>query len=79
MSEIENLKWQEVTSLGNDKEQGSRWDSRCPNHAIDAYSYWLVDHLEAPGMPKPSKPWDGKIKGTYIRPSVKEEDENDWT
>lgn len=78
MDEAGQLKWSEVASpSGDEKQQGATWDSRYPNHAIDMYSYFLINHLTNPDRPRERKPWEGKIPGTYIEPSpVANEDDN---
>ncbi len=77
VKEATNLKWLEVASPSGEKQQGAVWDPRYANHAIDMYTYFLVDHLESPAVPDPAKPWKGKVPGTFIRPSpVQDEDDN---
>jgi phage terminase large subunit-like protein len=78
VKEVENLKWDETLSPTGDKQQGGRWDSKYPNHAIDTFTYYLVDHLEKPDKPKDGKPWEGKIPGTFIPPVEEEENSGDF-
>lgn len=80
VKEIENLKWSEVASPSvSEKQQGARWDERYPNHAIDAFTYFLVYHLDAPQAPGAPRPGEGKIPGTFIPPSIQAEEENVWS
>ncbi len=79
MHEAGTLKWSEVASAsGEEKQQGGTWDTRYANHAIDMYTYFLVDHLTSPDRPRERKPWEGKLPGTFIEPSVIDEETNDW-
>lgn len=79
VKEAEGLKWNEVASpTSGDKQQGAMWDPRYPNHAIDMYSYFLVDHLDKPGAPGQPDPTAGKIPGTFIPMSVPDDEENQW-
>ncbi len=72
VSEVESLKWDETLGPMGDKQQGARWDPKYANHAIDTFSYYLVDHIDKPERPNPKKPWEGKIPGTYIPPAEEE-------
>lgn len=80
-SEANSLKWAEVASaIGKEKVQGSTWDIRYANHAIDMITYFISYHIEAPERPK-NDPLANKIPNTYIRPSpVKDEESEsgDW-
>lgn len=78
VKEVELLKWDEKKGPTDEMQQGPRWDPRYPNHSIDTFSYYLVDHLEAPERPAKKKPWEGKIPGTYVPPAIIEE-ETGWT
>lgn len=79
VKEVEQLKWAEKASaIGKEKQQGDTWDVRFANHSIDMLSYWLVDHLEKAERPAAPKIGEGKLPGTYVRPSVEEEDEGDF-
>lgn len=80
VKEMEGLKWSEVASaVGKEKQQGATWDPRFPNHFVDMYSYFLIDHLEAPERQATKKPWEDKIPGTYVEPSIPDDDdENDY-
>lgn len=74
VKEVENLKWDETLGPTGEKQQGGRWDSKYPNHAIDTFTYYLVDHIDKPERPNPKKPWEGKVPGTYIPPYEEEHD-----
>lgn len=77
VKEIENLKWAEVASaVGKEKQQGATWDDRFPNHAIDAFSYFVVFNLGTPDTPSEPKIGAGKIPGTYITPADETLDAN---
>jgi phage terminase large subunit-like protein len=82
MKEAESLKWEEKKNSGGESIQGAKWQSGTPNHGIDMYSYWLKRHLEAPERQQADKPWENKIKGTYIRPSSaieEQRNQDEWT
>jgi phage terminase large subunit-like protein len=79
--EVEGLKWDETVGSTGETQQGAIWDSKNPNHAIDMLTYYQIDHLDAPEAPEDDDPIKTKIPGTYVRPSVNEdevEEENDW-
>lgn len=47
------------------------------DHMMDALADLNAMHMHI-YEPEKKKPWDGKLPGTYVRPSVPEEDENQW-
>lgn len=74
--EFETYRWKEKSVTQAQDLNEPDVPEKANDHAMDALSYfassYIADHEE-----RVEKPWDGKVPGTYIRPSV-EEDENAW-
>jgi phage terminase large subunit-like protein len=69
VKEVEQLVWAERRTQAGENINKAVWSPDTPNHAIDAFSYFLVDHLDKPTRPNPIDDLSLKPKGTYIEPS----------
>jgi hypothetical protein len=71
--EFETYAWPEHVDGKNPAENPLKLN----DHMMDALADLNAMYMHA-YEPEKRHPWDGKLPGTYIRPSVPEEEENDW-
>lgn len=72
--EFETYSWPEKTVEVKAEPENPE---KLNDHMMDALADLNAMYLHT-YSPKEHKPWEGKIPGTYIEPSVVEEEENDW-
>lgn len=78
LKEFEKYRWKERKETEESDLNLLDEPQKANDHMMDALAdlnvMYLHDYIEAD-----KKPWDGKLKGTYVEPSPKEaEDENNW-
>lgn len=71
--EFETYAWPEHVVASNEPENPEKLNDHMMDALADLNAMYL--HTYKPTI---KKPWDGKIPGTYIEPSIVEVDESDW-
>lgn len=74
--EFETYAWPEKVDDKNQQENPIKLNDHMMDALADLNAMYMHDY-----EPEVKKPWDGKIPGTYVRPSPQPEaegDENDW-
>lgn len=74
IAEFETYRWKEKKNADEDNQENPE---KVSDHMMDAISDLnaMYEHYYSE---RSRKPWEGKIPGTYIPPSVPDEDENQW-